>query len=140
VTGLAGAKPKAIMVHQFPGTFCGVPTIVGHYLVQSVESIGGFVVLDISNGAHPIEVSRLTVAAGYASHWTASDPSTGRIVITSGKSGDRLSLLKLDSASGKLTIDDSFRDSDGKPGLNMRRDWPHGWTGEGKPHGAVFSR
>jgi hypothetical protein len=140
VTGLASTKPKAVLVHQFPGTFCGVPTIAGHYLVQSVESIGGFVVLDIANGARPVEVSRLTIAPGYASHWTASDPSTNRIVITSGKSGDRLYILKLDPASGKLTVDESFRDSDGKPGLTMQRAWPHGWTGEAKPHGAVFSR
>lgn len=140
VTGLASPTPKAVLVHQFPGTFCGVPTIAGHYLVQSVESIGGFVVLDIANGARPIEVSRLTIAPGYASHWTAWDPSTNRIVITSGKSGDRLYILKLDPASGKLTIDDSFHDSDGKAGLGMARAWPHGWTGEGKPHGAVFSR
>ena len=51
VTGIDGANPKSVLVHQFPGTFCGVPTIAGHYLVQSVESIGGFVVLDITNGA-----------------------------------------------------------------------------------------
>jgi DNA-binding beta-propeller fold protein YncE len=140
VTGLDGANPKAVLVHQFPGTFCGVPTIAGHYLVQAVESIGGFVVLDIANGAKPVEVSRLTIAPGYASHWTAWDPATNRIVITSGKSGDRLYLLLLDPASGKLTIDESFHDTDGKPGLSMQRSWPHGWTGEGRPHGAVFSR
>ena len=140
ITSLANTTPKAVLVHQFPGTFCGVPTIAGHYLVQSVESIGGFVVLDIANGARPVEVSRLTIAPGYASHWTAWDPSTNHIVITSGKAGDRLYILKLDPASGKLTVDEAFRDSDGKPGLSMERTWPHGWTGEGKPHGAVFSR
>jgi len=140
VTDLATAKPSAALVHQFPGTFCGVPTIAGHYLVQSVESIGGFVVLDIADGARPVEVSRLTIAPGFASHWTAWDPSTNHVAITSGKAGDRLYILKLDPASGKLTVDETFRDSDGKPGLSMRRTWPHGWTGDGKPHGAVFSR
>lgn len=140
VTGLDGANPKAVLVHQFPGTFCGVPTIAGHYLVQAVESIGGFVVLDIANGAKPVEVSRLTITPGYASHWTAWDPITNRIVVTSGKAGDRLYLLLLNPMSGKLTIDESFHDADGKPGLSMQRSWPHGWTGEGKPHGAVFSR
>lgn len=140
VTGVDGSNPKAVMVHQFPGTFCGVPTIAGHYLVQSVESIGGFVVLDISDGSRPVEVSRLVIAPKYGAHWTAWDPSTNRLVVTSGKAGDRLYLLKLDPWSGKLTVDESFRDSDGKPGLGMQRSWPHGWTGEGKPHGAVFSR
>jgi hypothetical protein len=140
VTGLDGESPKAALVHQFPGTFCGVPTIAGHYLVQAVDSIGGFVVLDITNGAKPVEVSRLTIAPGYASHWTAWDRVTNRVAVTSGKAGDRLYLLLLDPASGKLTIDESFHDTDGKPGLSMQRTWPTGWTGEGKPHGAVFSR
>ena len=140
VTDLASDKPKARLVHQFPGTFCGVPTIAGHYLVQAVESIGGFVVLDIANGERPVEVSRLTISPNYASHWTAYEPATNRIVITSGQAGDRLYLLHLDPKSGKLSIDASFRDEDGKPGLTMKRSWPHGWTGDGRPHGAVFSR
>lgn len=140
ITGLNSTNPKAELVHQFPGGFCGVPTIAGHYLVQSVESIGGFVVLDIANGARPVEVSRLTITPGYAAHWTVWDPATNRVVITSGKAGDRLYVLKLDPTSGKLTVDAAFHDSDGMPGLSMQRTWPHGWSGEGKPHGAVFSR
>ncbi len=141
VTGLDTAQPKAVMVHQFPGTFCGVPVIAGHYLVQAVESIGGFVVLDISNGAKPIEVSRLMIDPTYGAHWTAWDPVSQRLVVTSGKPGDRLYLLSLDMKTGKLTIDESFRDADGKAGFNMAgKVWPHGWTGDGRPHGAVFSR
>ncbi len=141
VSGMESAKPKAVMVHQFPGTFCGVPTIAGHYLVQAVESIGGYVVLDIADGAKPVEVSRLTIAPDYASHWTAVDRASGRLVVTSGKAGDRMYVLKLDMTTGKLTIDEGFRDADGKPGFSMAgKRWPHGWTGDGKPHGAVFSR
>ena len=141
VTGMETAQPRAAMVHQFPGSYCGVPTIAGHQLVQAVESIGGYVVLDIANGAKPVEVSRLTIDPGYMSHWTARDRTSGRIVVTSGKVGDRMYLLKLDPKSGVLTIDDKFRDRDGKPGFSFAsRAWPHGWTGEGKPHGAVFSR
>ena len=141
VTGMETDRPKAVMIHQFPGSYCGVPTIAGHYLVQSVESIGGYVVLDIADGARPVEVSRLTISPDYASHWTAWDPSSGRLVVTSGKAGDRMYVLKLDMKTGRLTIDEGFRDADGKPGLSMAgRQWPHGWTGDGKPHGAVFSR
>lgn len=140
VTGLASPHPKAVLVHQFPGAGCGVPTVAGHYLVQSVPSIGGFVVLDIGRGARAVEVSRLVISANFGAHWTAWDQSTSRIVAPSYNAGDRLYLLKLDPRSGKLAIDESFRDSDGKPGLRMARDWPHGWTGEAKPHGAVFSR
>jgi hypothetical protein len=141
VTGMDSDHPKATLVHQFPGTFCGVPTIAGHYLVQAVESIGGYVVLDLSNGAKPVEVSRLTIDPNYASHWTAWDSRTSRLVVTSGKAGDRLYVLNLDPTTGKLTIDETFRDADGKAGFNMAgKAWPHGWSGDGKPHGAVFSR
>ncbi len=77
----------------------------------------------------------------YAPHWTGWDAKTKRLVVTSGKKGDRMYLLKLDETTGALTIDDKFRDTDGKPGFSFaNRKWPHGWTGEGNPHGAVFSR
>lgn len=141
VTGMADDQPRAQLVYTFPGTWCGVPTFDGHYLVQSVPDIHGFVVLDMSDGAHPREVSRLVISADYASHWTGLDPETGRIVVTSGREGDRTYLLKLDQSTGALSIDTAFRDVDGKAGFSFAsRKWPHGWTGSGKPHGAVFSR
>jgi hypothetical protein len=65
-----------------------------------------------------------------------------RLVVTSGKSpDDRLYLLKLDPNTGALSVDDAFRDTDGKVGFSFAdREWPHGWKGSGSPHGAVFSR
>ena len=141
VTGLTDGKLQSKLVHVFPGTLCGVPTIVGHYLVQSVPALYGYVVLDIADGARPHEVSRLVISDTYAPHWTAWDPKSRRLVVTSGQAGDRMYLLKLDEANGALTIDEGFRGEDGKPGFSFApRAWPHGWTGEGKPHGAVFSR
>ena len=140
VTGLDSPSPKATLVHQFPGESCGVPTIAGHYLVQSVPAVHGFVVVDIANGAKPVEVSRLTISKDYKPHWTAWDPKTGRLVVTPQRTGDRMYLLKLDPATGALAIDTAFSE-DGTAGFSFaRRTWPHGWTGEAKPHGAVFSR
>lgn len=141
VTGMDGPAPSAKMIHKFPGDFCGVPTIVGHFLVQSVPSIHGFVVLDIAHGANAREVSRLVISDRYDSHWTGWDTKAKRMVITSGQAGDRMYLLKLDETTGALTIDDKFRDTDGQVGFSFaKRTWPQGWTGEGTPHGAVFSR
>lgn len=141
VSGIESPSPTAKLVHQFPGSWCGVPTIVGHYLVQSVPDIHGYIVLDIADGSKPVEVSRLTINEEYSPHWTGWDPQSRRLVVTSGRSGDRMYLLKLDETTGALTIDTAFRDADGIPGFSFaRRAWPHGWTGEGKPHGAVFSR
>lgn len=141
VTGMEGTEPKAQLVYTFPGSWCGVPTFVGRYLVEGIPDIHGFIVLDMRDGTRPREVSRLVISPDYAAHWTGRDRATGRIVVTSERPGDRTYLLKLDPANGALTIDNAFRDSDGVPGFSFAsRKWPHGWTGAGKPHGAVFSR
>jgi hypothetical protein len=142
ITGVAGDRPRSKLVYSFPGNWCGVPTIVGHYLIQSVPAIHGFIVLDIANAAKPVEVSRLKLSDVYHPHWTAWDPATKRRVVTSGYAPeDRLYLLKLDQASGALSVDTAFRDEDGGVGFSFAaRQWPHGWSGVGSPHGAVFSR
>lgn len=141
VTGLDGPAPKAKLIYQYPGSWCGVPTVVGHYMVQAVPSIHGFIVLDLADGDRPVEVSRLVIGPAFAPHWTAWDARSRRLVITSEQAGDRTYLLKLDEATGALSIDNKFRDTDGQVGFSFgRRTWPHGWTGEGRPHGAVFSR
>lgn len=36
ITGVGNGEPKSQLVYSFPASFCGVPTIVGHYLLQSV--------------------------------------------------------------------------------------------------------
>jgi len=54
---------------------------------------------------------------------------------------NRLYLLNFDPAGGVLSVDKTFHDSDGQPGFNFsEREWPQGWKGTGRPHGAVFSR
>jgi hypothetical protein len=145
ITGVNTDEPKSQLVYTFPGNWCGVPTIIGHYLVQSAGATHGLIVLDISNAAKPVEVSRLKLTDTYQPHWTAWDAKTQRIVVTSsmtpGLPVERLYLMKLDPATGALTLDDSFRDTDGKIGFSFaNREWPHGWNGSGLPHGAVFSR
>ena len=144
ISGIDSATPTAKLVHTFPGNWCGVPVIVGRFLVQSVPAMHGFIVLDLADPAHPAEVSRLKINDDFKPHWTAWDPATQRIVITPGSTAgtaDRMYLLKLDEKTGALSIDEDFRDTDGKPGFSFgNREWPHGWKGTGLPHGAVFSR
>jgi hypothetical protein len=142
ITQVQTPAPQSQLVHTFPGNWCGVPTIVGHYLVQSVPAIQGLIVLDIANPATPTEVSRLTLSDVYRPHWTAWDAKAQRLIVTSSNSpADRLYLLKLDPATGALSIDYAFRDQDGRTGFSFaERAWPHGWKGAGIPHGAVASR
>jgi hypothetical protein len=139
ITGVSHDHPKAQLVYTFPGNWCGVPTIVGHYLVQSVPAAHALIVLDISNGAKPVEISRLTISETFKPHWTGWDPKTQRLVVTGRE--PRLFLVKLNQATGALAMDDAFHDVHGKPGFNFAdREWPHGWKGSGLPHGVVFSR
>ncbi|HSE12001.1 MAG TPA: hypothetical protein VLB69_05130 [Rudaea sp.] len=142
ITAIDSDEPQSKLVYTFPGNWCGVPTIAGHYLVQSVPAVHGFIVLDIADGTKPREVSRLRISDTYHPHWTGWDPKTQRLVVTSGNTPeDRTYLLKLDTATGALTVDDAFRGADGKPGFSFaERDWPHGFKGVGTPHGAVFTR
>ncbi len=139
ITGVTTKKPTAALVHVFPGNWCGVPTIVGHFLVQSVPAIHGLIVLDLTKPATPAEVSRLVLSADYSPHWTGWDARTHRMVVTG--SAGRFYMLKLDEGTGALSIDTAFHDETGQPGFNLaNREWPHGWTGTGKAHGVVFSR
>jgi hypothetical protein len=142
ITGVESSEPKSKLIYTFPGNWCGVPTIVGHYLVQSVPEVHGFIVLDIANAEKPKEVSRLTLSDTFGPHWTGWDPKTRRLVVTPYETAaDRTYLLKLDEGTGALSVDTDFRDTDGKPGFSFaEREWPHGWKGAAKPHGAVFTR
>ena len=142
ITGLETDRPQAKLVHQFPGAGCGVPTIVGRYLIQSVPLIHGVVVLDIGRPDRPVEVSRLTLSETLNAHWTGWNERTGRLAVTGYPPGDsRLYLLKLDQKTGRVSLDTAFRDEAGQPGFAFTaRAWPHGWTGAAFPHGVVFSR
>lgn len=142
ITGLSTDVPASKLVYTFPGPLCGVLTIVGHFLVQPVPFSHGLIVLDIANGAKPVEVSRLKISDTFYPHWTSYDPKTQRIAVTGGgKEEGRLYVLRLDPKTGALSMDDAFHDAKGKPGFDFTdRDWPHGWKGSGSPHGAVFSR
>ena len=145
ITGIDSDHPNLATGLQFsPGDWCGVPTIVGHFLIETAYFAHAAIVLDIANAAksRSTEVSRVKFDNNYYPHWSAWDPTTNRIVITPGRSGlSRLYLLEFDPTSGVLKIDESFRDNDGKPGFNFEnREWPLGWKGSGWPHGAVFSR
>jgi len=143
VTGIADAQPKSQLVYSFPTSFCGVPTIVGHYLIQSIGYFHSVVVLDISDGTKPVEVSRVAFDPEFHPHWTGWDAVSQRLVVTSNGRGtnNRIYMLKFDQSSGKLAMDEAFHDANGQPGFDVvNREWPHGWKGSGVPHGVVFSR
>lgn len=138
ITGLAAGRLQAQFVYRFPGGGCGVPTIVDHWLIQSVPYLNGLVVLDLTDPTKPVEVSRIAFPDRFSAHWTSWDPSSGRIVTTG---SSRVYVLDLDRETGRITLDERFSDGQGAPGFDLAK---AGWAlhnqGQFVPHGAIFSR
>lgn len=140
ITDIVSDTPHAKLVYQFPGSFCGVPSIISHYLIQTVRLGHAVVVIDIDNPQHPIEVSRAVLDGAMFPHWSGYDAKTHRLAIT-GYGEARLFMLKFDPETGAISIDGAFHDQLGRPGFDLtNRSWPHGWTGTAQAHGVVFSR
>lgn len=141
VKGLAGDDASAEWIYSSPWQqiaaqrrFCAVPAVAGRYWIQTSGFEHAIISLDVSDPAHPREVSRLNLASNDVPHWIGLEPEGDRVVIT-GYEGieSRVLLARLDRGSGRLTLD-------GEP-LDFGRDqWPHGPSGRAIPHGAVFNR
>ena len=142
--GVDTPHPTTSFVQSFRGKNCGVPILTGHYWVEPVPEAHALVALDISDPEHPREVSTLAVGDDEEPHWLAIDPAGRRLVLNSsgGGKGNRLFIIDIDPATGRLSFDDRFRDAGSdRPGISLSaRSWPHGFTGSARPHGTVFSR
>jgi hypothetical protein len=138
------SQPSMTFVRGFQGKDCGVPVLTGHYWLQTVPEAHAVVALDISDPEHPREVSTLMVGEDEQPHWMSIDPTGRRVVLNSsgGGKGNRLFVLDFDPKTGRLTLDERFRDKNGgRPGITLTdRTWPHGFSGTAVPHGTVFSR
>jgi hypothetical protein len=140
ITGIAGDHPRSKLVYQFPGSFCGVPSLVSHYLIQSVRLTHAIHVLDLAQPDHPVEVSRVVLDGVIFPHWTGYDAKTHRLAVT-GYGENRIFMLNFDPETGAIAMDTAFHDQAEKPGFDCNnRTWPHGWTGSAQAHGVVFSR
>ena len=145
LAGLDGPSPAGQLVSSFPrkkDTYCAIPVIAGHYYLVTVPAWHAVVSLDISNPAKPREVSRVELGAEDVPHWIAIEPNHRRVVITGyGDLKHRVMLANFDEITGRLSIDERFRDDGAtRPGVRMDdKSWPHGGSARGIPHGAVFS-
>jgi hypothetical protein len=119
---------------------CGIPIIVGHYWIMAVGRLSALVTLDIRDPAHPVEVSRLLADSTFRPHWMARDPGSNRIIVGAENGGEsRMLMANVDSATGRVTWDQSLRAADGSLGISfVRTRWPHGDTGEAFGHAALF--
>lgn len=144
VLGLETSDPKAEFVHSFPGAGtkfeCAVPVVVGKFWIQTDPSLPGLIALDVSNPAKPKEVSRLVFDQRFEkTHWLAADRGASRLVVT-GNNRSWVLIVNIDYETGKLKLDQNFRAKGADhPGIDFDRpSWPHGTTGKGVVHGALF--
>jgi LVIVD repeat-containing protein len=146
VVGVQTAKPTAEFVYAFPGAGtkfeCAVPVVVGKFWIQTDPSLPGLIALDISNPAKPVEVSRLVFDAPFdKTHWVAADRSASRLVVT-GNNRSWVLIVNLNGETGALSLDENFKVKGADhPGVDFdRQEWPHGATGKGVVHGALFGQ
>jgi hypothetical protein len=87
-----------------------------------------------------VEVSRLVFDERFEKvHWIAADRNASRVVVT-GNNRSWVLIVNIDSETGKLTLDKNFKVK-GANGSGFdfdRQQWPHGKTGKGVVHGALF--
>jgi|SRR6185503_9359972 len=136
-------QPRTMFIKSFTGDSCGVPVVTGHFWLQPVPNEHALVSLDISDPEHPREVSRVSFGDDEGPHWAALNTTGRRAVVNSaGSKPNRLYIVDVDPTTGKLTIDARFKDPGAAgPGVTLTgKTWPHGFSGEAKPHGTVFSR
>jgi 56kDa selenium binding protein (SBP56) len=144
VLGVEGQEPKVEHVYSFPGADtkfeCAVPVVVGKFWIQTDPSLPGLIALDVSNPAKPVEVSRLVFDKRFEkTHWLAADRNASRLVVT-GNNRPWVLIVNIDKTTGALSMDESFKAKDADhPGIDFDRPrWPHGMTGKGVVHGALF--
>lgn len=147
VDGLQDDKPQAHFIHDFEGTGCAIPFVIGNFWIEAVGQPlngGGRVdVLDIADPIHPKLVYSLPFPEGYQPHWIGANAEGNRIALSGyDKLAMKIVMLNFDKNTGALSIDQAFgeKDAEGIVGINTNRaEWPHGETGPAIPHGLVFS-
>ena len=142
VRGFDADTFAADLVYEFDcSQSSGIPLVVGHFWIQPLGARSSVVVLDVSNPAEPVEVSRVKLDDKQRPHGLAYDPFSSRVLVQGG-TDSRLWMLKFNPESGALAMDQSFRDlGSDRPGVGFdREEWPHGKTGMAIPHGSVFAR
>ncbi|HUQ19008.1 MAG TPA: hypothetical protein VM099_05290 [Gemmatimonadaceae bacterium] len=143
LTNLSGSpKVTRVMTMKAPENIgCSVPIISGKFWIMPIAYAHRFATVDISDPDHPKEVASFKTDSTFYPHWISADPRSDRVVFTEqGDGPPMIYVAHLDRATGRLSLDEKFRDpGSSKPGVSYRRDaWPNGIKGMAMPHGALF--
>jgi hypothetical protein len=144
IAGLDLPEPTVELVHTMrePRRIgCSVPLVRGKFWVMPIAYAHTIVTLDVSDPAHPMEVSAFPTDSSFFPHWVAADPGSDRLVVSEqGDGPPRILMVRLDPATGRLSWDERFQEADSTArGVSFSRArWPNGLTGHAMPHGALF--
>ena len=142
-------EPAVTFLRSFPwapvggdDTDCNLPVRIGKFWVQTIGTTGSLAVLDLQDPHQPAIVSEYFFGVDARPHWISLEPGGNRIVMTGGGTlRGGVVLLRIDPATGTLSLVESFRSAGHPFGLSFDRDeWPHGKTGPAYGHGAVFRK
>lgn len=145
VTGVA-AEPgieRVLALPRPPNTGCAAPVAIGPFMILPVANAHRYAILDIAEPAHATEAGSFVTEETFLPHWISVDSGTDRLVVTGQSAGlPIVRIARFDSATGRLTWDERFRDTSAVlPGVSFDRPtWPNGVAGRAKPFGAVFVR
>lgn len=139
-----GGEPQITRVFAMsqPKNFgCSIELIAGKFMVMPIAYAHRYATLDISDPAHPREISSLETDSTFFPHWISADPGSDRVVVTDqGDGAPMVMIAHLDRKTGRLSWDEKFRDPGAKkPGVSFAmRMLPNGFHGMVMPHGALF--
>jgi hypothetical protein len=68
---------------------CSIPVRIGKFWIMPVGRAHVVVVLDVSDPANPVEVSRLQTPEDFSPHWLARDPESSRLVLGAELGGEQ---------------------------------------------------
>ena len=140
IAGL-GASPTIERIMALPHFGCSVPYLSGKLMLMPIAYGHRIVTFDISNPAKPVELASFATDSTFFPHWISGDPGSDRIVMTDQGDGiPRLMIGILDHATGRISLDEKFRDAGSdKPGVSLENvNWPNGVKGKVMAHGALF--
>ena len=149
LTGATGNAPKLTHLLTFAAEesnpkrrgACGVPVVSGRWWLMPVGAANRIVTVDISDPASPKQVAQFSTPSDFRPHWMAKDPHSERIVVGAEFGGEQgMLVLRLDEDTGALQPDQRIRSTDGRLGYFdlTQSHWPHGETGPGWAHAALF--
>ncbi|HEX6576031.1 MAG TPA: hypothetical protein VF042_13775, partial [Gemmatimonadaceae bacterium] len=135
ITGL-DSKPKMerVMAMDHPKNIgCSVPMRAGNFVVMPIAYAHRYATIDITDPAHPKEISSFETDSTFFPHWISGDPGSDRVVVTDQGDGEPMvRIAHFDRMTGKMRWDDKFK-------LSFANvSWPNGVKGKVTPHGAVF--